>query len=374
MKDAAEKDTLKISVDTSRKYFIMDMSGMELPNKVALYKQEWHFPPISQGNTGTCWCFSTTSFLESEEYRLYGQQIKLSEMFTVYWEYVDKARRYIQEKGNSLFDEGSEANTLKRIYKNYGAVPLEAYKALPKNKKFFNHSAMFKEMLTYLKSVKQKNKWNEEKNIRMIKSIMNKYMGEPPTEFKYKGKKYSPKTLLSEVLKLNMDDYVDILSYKQEPYYQKVEYKVPDNWWHDKTYYNVPLDTFMNVLKNAIRKGFTVTIGGDVTEPGFSRITQCALIPSFDIPSNYIDENARQFRFSNNTTQDDHGMHLVGYFTKDNKDWFLIKDSGSGSRNNDPTAKEFGYYFFSEDYVKLKMMDFMVHKNAVQDLLKEFQK
>ena len=58
------------------------------------------------------------------------------------------------------------------------------------------------------------------------------------------------------------------LSYTQEPFYKQVEYKVPDNWWHSSVYYNVPLDTYMSALKNAVRKGFTVSIGGDVSEPG----------------------------------------------------------------------------------------------------------
>ena len=62
-------------------------------------------------------------------------------------------------------------------------------------------------------------------------------------------------------------------------------------------------------------------------------------------------------------------MHLVGYLEKDDKDWYLIKDSRSSGRNNDSNEKEFGYLFFSEDYVKLKIMEFMVHKDAVKDLL-----
>ena len=357
--------------DTSLKYFIMDMNGIELPNKVNLYKQQWHFSPVSQGNTGSCWCFSTTSFFESEVFRLTGQKIKLSEMYTVYWEYVDKATRYIKEKGNSLFDQGSEANALKRVYRNHGIVPLEAYTALSAHKKFYNHTEMFKVMSDYLKSIKAKNEWNEETNLNEIKNILNKYMGIPPTSIDYKGKTYTPVQFLNEVLKLNLDDYIDILSYKQEPFYKQVEYKVPDNWWHDQSYFNVPLSDFMDALINAVKNGYTVCIGGDVTEPGFSKKTQCALIPSFDIPSQYINDDARQFRFSNKTTQDDHGLHLVGYTLKDGKYWFLIKDSGSGSRDNNPDAKEFGYYFFSEDYIKLKMMDFMVHKNAVSNLLKK---
>ena len=55
------------------------------------------------------------------------------------------------------------------------------------------------------------------------------------------------------------------------------EYKVGDNWWHSKDYYNIPLDDFMSVLKNAIRNGYSIGIGGDVSEAGLSRETQCAL-------------------------------------------------------------------------------------------------
>jgi bleomycin hydrolase len=231
---------------------------------------------------------------------------------------------------------------------------------------------MMNEMKSYLSSLKVNSSWDEETALATIKSIMNHYMGTPPSEITVNGKKITPVQYLQEVIKINPDDYVDILSYIQEPFYKKVEYSVPDNWWHSADYYNVPLDIFMSALKSVVRKGYTVSIGGDVSEPGFDRVSQCAVVPDFDIPSAYINDDARQFRFSNQTTTDDHGIHIVGYLEKDGKDWYLIKDSGSGSRNNDPNAPEFGYYFFFEDYVKLKMMDFMVHKDAVKDLLTKF--
>lgn len=355
------------------RYLGVDLSGSPLPNKIDLYKtNQWHNAPISQGNTSTCWCFSTTSFLESEVYRLNRMQVKLSEMYTVYWEYVEKARRFIQERGNSLFDEGSEANAVTRIWARYGVVPEDAYNGLLHGRKFHNHQAMVEEMKNFLQSVKATAAWDEESAITTIKSIMDYYMGVPPSAISVEGRKITPLQYMKEVIKINPDDYVDILSYTQKPFYKQVEYEVPDNWWHDQSYYNVPLADFMSTLREAVRQGYTVSIGGDVSEPGFDRKTQCAIVPDFDIPSAYINDDAREFRFNNQTTTDDHGMHLVGYTERDGKDWYLIKDSGSGSRNNDPKAKEFGYYFFSEDYVKLKMMDFMVHKDAVKELLKKF--
>jgi bleomycin hydrolase len=365
----------KIAPEPVRRNFVVDLSAASLPNTLDLYPgRQWHNAPLSQGNTGTCWCFSTTSMLETELYRLHGMKVKLSEIHTVYWEYVEKARRYVQERGNSVFEEGSEANATTRIWKKYGVVPAEAYTGLLYGRKYHNHEMMVNEMKAFLESLKTTSAWDEERALATIRSIMNHYLGEPPAEITVNGKKITPVQYLKEMLRINPDDYVDILSYTQEPFYQKVEYKVPDNWWHSAEYFNVPLGEFMAALKSAVRNGYTVSIGGDVSEPGFDRHTQCAVIPDFDIPPAYINDDARQFRFYNKTTTDDHGMHLVGYLEKDGRDWYLIKDSSAGSRNNDANAPEFGYYFFSEDYVKLKMMDFMVHKDAVKDLLTRFAK
>ena len=354
------------------KYFQMDQSSYDVPNKVNMYKRVWANPVISQGNAGTCWAFSTVSFLESEVYRINKKKVKLSEIYTVYWEYVDKARGFVNTRGKSLFSEGSEGNAVTRGWKKYGTVPMSEYTGLLNGRKYHSHAQMFQEMNTYLESLKQSKAWDEDFVISTIKNIMNHYIGKPPVTFTVDGKTYTPKTYLKDYLKINPDDYVEILSYKQEPYWKQVEYKVPDNWWHSKEYYNIPLDDYMNIVKKAIKDGYSMSIGGDVSEAGFLRSTQAAMVPKFDIPSQYIDENARQFRFSNKTTTDDHGMHLVGYTEKDGKTWFLIKDSSSGSRNNDEKALEFGYYFFHEDYFKLKMMGFTIHKDAVKDILKKF--
>jgi bleomycin hydrolase len=363
----------KMEPEKTRKIFAVDLSGVSLPNKIDMYKNiQWHNKPVSQGNTSTCWSFSTTSFLESEAYRINKVQVKLSEMYTVYWEFVEKAKEYVNTRGKSAFDEGSEANAVLRMWSKYGIVPEEAYTGLTEGRKYHNHDDMLREMKQYLESLKETSSWDAEVAVSTVKSIMNHYMGVPPAEVVVNGKKMTPLQYLNEVVKINPSDYADILSYTQQPFYKQVEYEVPDNWWHSSVYYNVPLDVYMSTLKKALREGYTVSIGGDVSEPGFDRYTQCAVVPDFDIPSAYINDDARQFRFDNRTTTDDHGLHIVGYLEKDGKDWYLVKDSGSGSRNNDENAKEFGYYFFSEDYVKLKMMAFLVHKDAIRDLLTRF--
>lgn len=350
-----------------RKVFKLDFKGMNLPESKSEFTYYWHNEPLSQGQTGTCWSFSTTSFFESEIYRLHKKQVKLSPIFTAYWEYVEKTKRFIRERGNSEFGEGSEANAVPRIWKQYGIVPLEVYTGLLPGQTFHDHSKMFDEMDTYLKNIKATNSWNEEETVNTVKAIMNYYLGIPPEEFTVDGKKYNPKEYFKS-LKLNLDDYVDVLSIKQQPYWKQVVYEVPDNWWFSDDYYNIPLDDFMDLIKSAIKNGYSLAIGGDVSEAGYDSWTKCAVVPTFDIPSEYIDEDARQFRFSNQTTTDDHGIHLVGYAEKGGKTWFLIKDSGSGARN----TGDIGYYFYHEDYVKLKIMDFMVHKDVFKDLINRF--
>lgn len=368
--DYIEKETKEFRTEPKEKKseFVLDFSGMELPKSLTEFKYQWHNPPVPQANTNTCWSFSTTSFFESEIFRLTNRQVKLSEMYTVYWEYVEKARRFVHTHGKSYFAEGSESNAVKRIWKDYGAVPEEIYSGMLPGQKLHDHTKMYAEMKNYLDAMVKIDFWEEDEILANIKSIMNYYMGEPPLVLQIENREMTPLQYVKDYLRMNMDDYIDFLSLKQKPYYQQVEFEVPDNWWHNQDYYNVPLDEFMSMVKKAVRNNFTIVIGGDVSEAGYDSRTQAAMIPSFDIPSAYIDENARQFRFSNKTTEDDHGIHLVGYMQKENSDWYLIKDSGSGAQN----GKNKGYRFYHEDFVKLKMLGFMIHKEAVEEVLNKF--
>lgn len=354
--------------DKKKLVYKMDFTGIDLPKSITEFKTIWHNDPVSQGITGTCWCFSTTSFLESEIFRLTGQKLNISRMHTVYWEYVEKAKRYVREFGNSEFGEGSQANAVTKIWKLYGCVPEEIYTGLKPGQPFHDHSEMFSKMKTYLESVKRDNNWNEDAVLNNIKTILNHYLGTPPEKFEFKGKTWTPKQFLNDYVKIDPDDFIDVISIIEKPYYTKIEYTVPDNWRLDSNYYNVPLDQFMSILVDAVKDGYSSVIGGDVSEAGILSQAEVAMIPSFDIPSAHINEYARQFRFSNQTTTDDHGIHIVGITEKENGIWFLIKDSGAGAFNGNNK----GYYFYHFDFVKLKMMTYMLHKSALKKVLEKF--
>ncbi len=364
-----EQEAKKEKERDGQKALRFNMKDIRHPSSPGDFKvQAWHFPPVPQYLTGTCWAFSAVSYYESEIKRLTGKEIKLSEMWTVYWEYIEKTKGYIATRGNSVFDEGSESEAVPRVWKTYGVVPESAYAGVLGKDGRHDHAPMIDEMKAYLAYCKASNYWDEAQIIAAIKGIMNKTMGEPPTEAKWDGKTYAPKDFLLDVCGLKMDDYVPFISTLAAPFWTTAELKAEDNWWHDDQYHNVPLDVFYGIIVKAVKAGSSLAIGGDVSEPGYNGYEKIAVVPDFDIPPKLIGQSAREMRIESGSTADDHGIHLVGWTQVDGQDWFLVKDSARAARKAPPE----GYLFYRGDYVRLKMLSFTVHKSFVRDVLEKF--
>ncbi len=351
-----------------RRHMKSDLSGVTPPASPEAFKRFFHFPPQAQYMTSTCWSFCTTSFYESEIYRLSGKKIKLSEMWTVYWELLAKSRAYIRERGHSYVSGGGQANAFQRIWKEHGVVPAEAYTGLLNKGDKHNHGQLMRELDSYLEYIKANNLWDENENIRHITLILNRHLGAPPQEFTWNGRRMTPRDFL-KFTGLNMDDYVSVMSTTYYPFHTFQEFRAPDNWWHSKDYLNLPLEEWLQVIRRAMENGYTVNIGGDTSEPGKCGEKDIAFVPSFDIPTEFINQDAREFRIYNRTTGDDHGIHIVGHARQDGWNWYLIKDSGRSARE----GKFEGYYMFREDYIKLKMLTYTIHKDMVKVELAKVQ-
>ena len=351
-----------------RRVIRFDLSGISKPGSPKDFEAPFHFPPVAQYYTSACWSFGTTSFLESEIHRLTGRKIKLSELFTVYWEFVEKARGFVRKRGNQAFPSGSESDALLIIWERYGIVPAEAYTGLAGGRERHDHRAMTEEMRSYLEYCEEHDYWDEEAVIGHIRQILDRHIGRPPEEFEYEGKRMAPRRFLDEVVGLDPGDYVQIMSTISLPFYEYGEFEVPDNWRPTDTYFNLPLDRFYACIKAAVEEGYTLCIGGDVSEPGYSGFDDVAVVPTFDLPLEFIDQDSREFRFYNGTTEDDHGLHLLSRLEIDGHDWFLIKDSARSSRH----GKHEGYLFYRGDYVRLKMLTYMVHRDVVERVIPEF--
>lgn len=346
----------------------MDFSKVARPAKTGEFTQLLHLPPVRQGKTGTCWSFSTASFLESELRRMGKAEVKLSEMFIVYWEYVEKARRFIREKGASFLGEGSEPNSAIERVRQYGLVREEDYPGLPAGRTEHDHGALFREFEDYLKGLKARADWDETRGLAGVRAILDRHLGKPPEAVTVDGRSVTPKRYLEGTLGLVPGDYVAFISFAYVPFYAKGEYQVPDNWWHCADYLNLPLYEFPLTLLRALRRGYSAVLAMDFSEPGYSGENGIAIIPSFDIPQNFIDQSSREYRFKAGVSTDDHTVHCVGY--KEGKDiWYLIKDSWENAYWSDHK----GYYFYREDYVRLKCLMFMVHRDAVKEVLAKFR-
>lgn len=332
---------------------------------------------ISQGNTGTCWSFSTSSFLESEIKRISGKNIDISEMYTVRNTYPVKAENYIMRQGKAQFSQGGLAHDVINSIAKNGIVPQVAYTGLDHDATKHNHS----EMLPVLKGVLDVYIDNPGKNLSskwklIVDAILDTYLGENIETFNYEGVPYTPMTFL-EMTKLNPNDYVSITSFTHQPFYSQFILNIPDNF-SNGSFYNVKLDEMISVINYALENSYTVELDCDVSEITFSAKHGIAVIPEDDAtkaeaiisvrPEKNITQAFRQQEFENYNTTDDHLMHITGML-KDQNGTVYYKVKNSWGTDSSRVAND-GFVYMSEAYMKLKTISIMVHKDAVPKNLK----
>jgi len=350
-----------------RTFLSVDLTAFERPSDPAEFTRLAHLPPVEQGKTGNCWSYAATSLLESELRRRGQAEVKLSEMHTVYWEYVEKARRFVREKGASFLGSGSEPNSALERIRQYGLVRAADYTGLLDGRTAHDHSSLFREFRDHLTGLAARNDWDEDRALAGVRAILDRHLGRPPDRITVEGRSMTPLEYLAS-LGLDPGDYVAFVSFMYLPFYTKGEFKVPDNWWHSRDYHNLPLYEYSLALLRALRKGYSAVLAVDFSEPGYVGEADIAMVPTFDLPSRHIDQSSREYRFTNGSTTDDHAVHCVGYLESGKGNWFLIKDSWE----NAYWGKAKGYFFYQDDYVRLKCLMFMVHKDAVKEVLEKF--
>lgn len=347
----------------------------------------------SQDRAGTCWSWSTISFLESEIMRMGKDSVSLSPMFVVWNTYHEKGVKYVRMQGKLNFGQGGASADVTWAIKDHGIVPLELYKGLNYGEEVHVHGELDAVLKGYVDAiVSNPNKKISTAWLRGYDAVLNEYLGVKPEKFTWKGKEYTPQTFATEACGLNMDDYVSLTSFTHHPFYTQFAIEVPDNWIGEMSY-NLPLDELMDVLDKAIDKGYTFSWGSDVSEAGFSR-NGLAVVPDVDfkemsdaeiakwvkMPKSQqtaellkkpgkekeITQELRQIEFDNQLTTDDHGMHVIGKAVDQigNK-YFIVKNSWGSYNQYD------GYLYASYPFVAYKTTSVMIHKDALPKELKK---
>jgi aminopeptidase C len=343
----------------------------------------------NQNRTGTCWCFSALSHLESELLRMGKGEYDLSEMFVVNLSYKDKADKYIRTGGKLNFAQGGSFDDVRYVIAHYGIVPEAVQPGLNYGEDMHVHGEMEQAAAGFLKGIvdnpngKFSTAWK-----KGFGGIIDAYLGEAPQTFTHNGQTYTPQSYAKE-LGLNMSDYVSLTSYTHHPFYTSFALEIPDNWrWTES--YNVPIEELTEIIKHAIQTGYTVAWASDVSETGFTR-DGIGVVPDveaietsgsdqerwtglsarekneeirklLDKPCQElsITQEMRQTAYDNQQTTDDHGMQIYGIATdQTGKTFFMVKNSwGTATRYK-------GIWYVSEAFVGYKTMDIVVHKDAI---------
>ena len=322
-------------------------------------------PVKDQASTGTCWCFATNSFIESELLRTGKGEHDLSEMFVVRHNYIRRIKDNILRRGDGNIGPGSIAHMYIWVMKNVGIMPEEAYDGINYDSKRHNHG----DLNTWVKSinataVEMKKPLPEE----IVNGVLDAYLGKVPEKFTYQGKEYTVESF-TKAMGLNADDYMEITSFTHHPFYEKVMVEVPDNWDY-ATMYNLPLDEMMQVIDNAINEGYTVAWDGDISEPGYAFRHFIAVNTKEDLrkqkelkakaKEESVTQESRQHGFETFATVDDHLEHITG-IAKDQDGVKYYKTKNSWGIDSNGT----GYHYLSEEYVKAKTISILVHKNSI---------
>ena len=345
-------------------------------------------PVRDQNQSGTCWCFSGDTFLESEIIGSQNREIDLSEMYTVRMCYEEKALRFIRMYGQVNFSEGGGLLDVPYIIRKYGAMPEEAYPGMNYGEDSHDHSEMVAALTAYLKSVYRGKKlstaWFEG-----FKGILDAYFGKVPETFTYNGKTYTPQSY-AESLNLYLDNYAALTSFTHHPFYQPFVLEVPDNWLFG-LYMNVQLDELKAVIDNSLNNGHAVLWAADVSEDGFNFRRGFALMPKEKTEAEMTEEErnewaqisdgkrkeiakdikgpveeievtqeSRQEMFDRQLTTDDHGMVIVGLATDQNgKRYYKVQNSWNTNQLYG------GFFYVSESYLLAKTMSIMVNKSTI---------
>jgi bleomycin hydrolase len=332
------------------------------------------FTPVkNQAQTGTCWAFASCSFLESEMLRTGKPETDLSEMFFVRQAYMEKARNYVRRGGTANFGPGGQAHDVFNVMRASGIYTDKAYPGLQAADTAHNHGEMDAVLRAGVEAIVKKPGGTVSTNWEKAESgILDAYLG-PIPPLASEGK--DPRQFLKST-GLNPDDYVELTSFSHHPFYSKFILEIPDNWSND-SYYNLPLEDLMAVLDHAINTGFTVAFDGDVSERSFMHSLGIAIIPlrSWGDKSltertatgkepeeeKKISQEMRQETFENQTTTDDHLMHIVGLARDaDGKKFYLTKNSWGAKSNSYK-----GLLYMSQSYVELKTIALIVNRKAI---------
>lgn len=348
------------------------------PYEFKEYKRHKATPVKNQDQTGTCWAFSTVSFLESEALRLGKKDVDLSEMYVVRHIYRLKCENYVRRQGHAQFGEGGLAHDAIYAVAQFGIMPEAAYPGRKNPNAPLNHAQLEKTLRTlcndFVKQAKEGKlpvDW-----LAKVDQALDDEFSKVPTKFTFNNVVFTPSSY-RDYLGVKTDDYVTVTSFTHHPFWGKFILEIPDNWANGEMY-NVPVSDLMRCAKSSIEQGYTIEWDADVSNEGFSSQNGLAIVPAtpwkdkdgiaqastFKLwePETKITQELRQQLFDRQVTTDDHLMHITGLLDEKHSGLYYATKNSWGE-----VSDYKGYVYCSEAYMRLNTISFTVHKNAIPE-------
>lgn len=288
--------------------------------------------PVKNDPSGRLsWMYAMLSTIETDRL-MAGDSVHLSVAYPI--------RRWLDDAATGIFlrrDDGlppldGTAFRAIRLLERYGAAP---YDACP-DRSDTDAGALLRgirEIAAYAPSIAAVR--------QRTADFLDRRMGALPYAVYMYGARYSFHEFARSVC---FDRYRAVTSFAHHPFGERFVLEVSANRCGD-TFLNVPVDSMVSLVEQAIRHGRAVCWEGDASEPGFSFARGVAVLPS-GFP---VGQQARQREFERRRTTDDHCLSLMG-MARDRRGrrYFIAKDSqGTGNPYG-------GFMYVSYDYIRMK--------------------
>ena len=234
----------------------------------------------NQKKSGRCWYFSVLNILRAEVMAEHGlENFEFSPTYGQFWDLLEKSNRFLENvieyrrqpmdsrMNEWLFkkpigDGGHFANAAYLISK-YGLVPLES---MPEKHSSTDNLRLMNVVRSSLRRTAMALRAADRKDIRKVKEdglsdiyrILVANLGEPPVEFVWKGKAYTPESFRDEYVPQDMcKDYVLFMNDPTKPYYRRYSVENSrncyefDNW----TFLNLPVEDLLDMGLESLKNG-----------------------------------------------------------------------------------------------------------------------
>lgn len=227
-------------------------------------------PVANQGRTSNCWAYSMASFIETENVLRSLPDDTLQLQFQLLSpEYMVRQKFQAQfdlslRSGKMKITSGVLGHTALDIFRHQGVIPVEVFTEThvpcPDYIKVSRRLRLLAHTAAWLPTTKNRVR-------RSGQYLLDEEFGILPDTFLYQGRQYTSQTFAASLPALSQE-YVELTSFCNYPYYTSCHLALPDNW-ERAPFYNLPLDSLLTVMRNALQSGYTLVWDGDVSEPTF---------------------------------------------------------------------------------------------------------